>query len=331
MLDAALVGGGLIGLASALELRRRGLRVCVIDRGDPGAQASWAAAGILGPQSEVHAPSPMFQLCRASYALYPQFVAPLGDVGFRACGTLHLAFTEEEERALAALRDWQRAAGLRVEERAHPQARLALFFPDEGQVDNRKLLAALREACLRAGVEIRAGDVTSLETGSVILKQVEIAARAIVLCAGSWSGRLARLPVHPVRGQLILLDAPPPESVIFGGGGYAVPRGARTIVGATSEDVGFDAAPTNAGRAQLEAVAAKLLPGTPRVVDHWAGLRPATPDGLPLLGALPGGLVVATGHYRNGVLLTPISARIVGALVAGGNPPLDLAPFRPDR
>ena len=330
MLDAAIVGGGLIGLASALELSRRGLRVCVVDRGDPG-QASRAAAGILGPQSEAHAASPMLELCSASYALYPQFVAPLGEVGFRACGTLHLAFSEDDERALLQQSGWQVAQGLRVEERARAGTRLALFFPDEGQVDNRKLLAALREACARGGVQLLADEAIALEKERVILKRADIAARAVVLCGGSWSGRLAKLSVRPVRGQMLAVEATPPPCVIFGAGGYAVPRGDRTLIGATMEEAGFDAATTQAGRAFLASVAAKLLPGAHAVLDHWAGLRPATPDGAPLLGRLPDGVVVATGHHRNGVLLTPISARIVAALVLGETPPVDLAPFDPLR
>ena len=341
MLDVAIVGGGLIGLASALELARRGHKVCLVDRAD-AAGASWAAGGILGPQSEVHAPSPMLELCRRSFALYPEFTQGLGsDVGFRPCGTLHLAFDEAEEAALTGLRRWQTEAGLRIEER-RTDARLALFFPDEGQVDNRRLVLALRESCLRAGVELRRAEVVAIEAAAgrdcFRLRAAgfgpdaeEIEARQVALCAGSWSGQLASLPVTPVRGQALLLDAAPPDCVIFGGGGYAVPRGGRTLIGATAENAGFDATPTAEGRAYLQAVAAKLLPGVHPVVDHWAGLRPATPDKLPLLGRLSGGVIVATGHYRNGVLLAPISAQIVAALVEGRPPPVDLAPFDPLR
>ncbi len=351
MLDAAIVGGGLIGLASALELARRGRKVCVVDAAD-GARASWAAAGILGPQSEVHAPSPMLELCRRSFALYPEFARGLGaEVGFRPCGTLHLAFTDAEEAALVEQRRWQEQAALRVEERSQG-GRLALFFPDEGQVDNRRLLLALREACLREGVELRQGRAAlgsaglgsagrrsaglgsaglRLQASGIRSEAESIEAREIVLCAGSWSGQLAALPVTPVRGQLLLVDAPPPACVVFGGGGYAVPRGAQTLIGATTENAGFDATPTEEGRAALLLVAAKLVPGAHAVVDHWAGLRPATPDTLPLLGRLPSGVIVATGHYRNGVLLAPVSAQIVAALVEGKPPPVDLAPFDPLR
>jgi glycine oxidase len=324
-MDVAIAGGGLIGLASALELARAGLKVCVHDRADTKGQASWAAAGILGPQSEVHAPSPMLDLCRASFALYPEFVKRLdADVGFRANGTLHLAFTDQEAAALAAQATWQRQAGLRIDERRHPQAKLALQFPDEGQVDNRKLLEALRAACVKAGVELRQPAIASLP-------ELQQQAPRAVICAGSWSGQLEpRLPVRPMRGQMLALDAPPPPCVVFGAGGYLVPRGDRTLAGATAEETGFDASPTAAGRAQLLRTAAKLG-AEGAVVDHWAGLRPATRDGMPLLGALESGVIVATGHFRNGVLLAPITARIVAALITGKTPPVGLAPFRPDR
>lgn len=317
-MDVAIAGGGLIGLASALELAKRGLRVTVADAGEPG-QASWAAAGILGPQSEAHEPSPLVDLCVRSYELYPRFVESLqGDAGFRQNGTLHVAFTESEANDLRARQLWQSQRGLRIEERRHPGAALALFFPDEGQVDNRKLYEALRAACAKAGVAFEQRKLRSLD---------ELKAPRKVLCAGSWAGALAEVPVFPQKGQLLLVDAAPPAQVIFGGGGYAVPRGGGTIIGATSEAAGFDATPTAEGRATLLRIAARLGYQHAPVVDHWAGLRPATPDELPFFGKLEDGTVVAAGHYRNGILLTPISGRIVAALVCGETPPVDLLPF----
>ena len=323
-MDVAIVGGGLIGLASALELADRGLSVRVFDRGDPGAQASWAAAGILGPQSEIHAPSPMLDLCRASLAAYPALRHRLGaDIGLHLDGTLHLAFDATEAARLEEQARWQERAGLRVERRRHDRARFALFFPEEGRVDNRRLLEALRQACRRAGVAFEKREILDLS---------DLSARRVVLCAGSWSARLAPVRVFPVRGQMLALDAPPPECVIFGGGGYLVPRGSRTLAGATVEDSGYDSTTTAAGRACLLEIARKLgAPPGAAVIDHWAGLRPATPDGLPHLGRVGERVVVATGHFRNGVLLAPISAKIVAALVLDERPPLDLEPFRPDR
>ncbi|HEY2031648.1 MAG TPA: FAD-dependent oxidoreductase [Myxococcales bacterium] len=317
-MDVAIAGGGLIGLASALELARRGLRVTVVDAGEPG-QASWAAAGILGPQSEAHEPSPLVELCVRSYELYPEFVQSLdADVGLRRNGTLHVAFSDAEAHELRARQAWQSQRGLRIEERSHPGAALALFFPDEGQVDNRKLHQALGAACAKAGVAFEQRKLRSLD---------ELKATRKVLCAGSWARALAEVPVFPQKGQLVLLDAAPPAQVIFGGGGYAVPRGGRTIVGATGEDAGFDTLPTTEGRAVLLGIAARLGYADPPIVDHWAGLRPATADGLPYFDKLPDKTVVAAGHFRNGVLLTPISARIVAALVCEETPPVDLLPF----
>jgi glycine oxidase len=321
-MDVAIAGGGLIGLACALELAERGLQVQVVDAQEPG-QASWAAAGILGPQSEAHEPSPLVELCTKSYALYPEFVRKLGaDCGFRQNGTLHLAFTESEADELQDRRVWQTESGLRIEERRHDTALLALFFPDEGQVDNRKLLQALRAACERAKVVFEKRTLESLD---------DLKAPRKILCAGAWSKKLAKVEVAPQKGQLLLLDERAPAQVIFGGGGYAVPRNGRTLIGATAEDAGFDTASTAEGREQLLQIARNLgFEG--RVLDQWAGLRPVTPDGLPVLDKVAEEVshdfVVAAGHYRNGVLLTPMTARVVAALVLDETPPVDLAPFR---
>jgi glycine oxidase len=318
--DVAIAGGGLIGLSSALLLAERGMTVRVVDRGDPG-QASWAAAGILGPQSEAHSPSPLVDLCVRSYELYPSFVHNLaGDVSFRQNGTLHLAFTDAEAEQLRDRSRWMRAEGLHIVERKWEGAKLALFFPDEGQVDNRKLLLALRAACEKRGVTIERRSLASLDA---------LEGRHKVVCGGSWSAQLTRVKVAPQKGELMLLDARPPECVIYGAGGYAVPRDGRTLIGATATDEGFNSTPTAAGRAHLESVALKLgIHGSP--FDHWAGLRPVTPDGMPVFGRVDGA-VVAAGHYRNGVLLTPISARIVASLVLDEQPPVDLVPFDPLR
>ena len=317
-MDVAIAGGGVIGLAAALELAERGLQVTVIDPQEPG-QASWAAAGILGPQSEAHEPSPLVELCTRSYELYPGFVQRLqADCGFRQNGTLHLAFTESEAEELRKRCEWQTAAGLRIEERQHEKALLALFFPDEGQVDNRKLVQALRAACERAKVTFEKRSVRAVE---------DLHAQTKVICAGSWSTHLAKnVKVFPQKGQLLLLDERAPSQVIFGGGGYAVPRNGRALIGATSEDAGFDVKTTAEGREHLLRVA-RTLGYEGRVLDQWAGLRPVTPDGLPILDKLSSGTIIATGHYRNGVLLTPMTARVVAALVLGEPPPVDLTSF----
>ena len=321
-MDAVIVGGGVIGLASAIELADAGLRVSLVDKGDPGGEASWAAAGILGPQSEAHGPGPLLDLCLRSFELYEAWVKRLGaDVGYERCGTLHLAFTRAEADALVALRDWQQARGLRAELRNDARALVALWLPDEGRVDARRLITALRAAVQKRGIEVRKSEVVSLD---------RLGGDLAVVAAGAWSGPLARVHVHPVRGQLLLLEVPPPPSVVFGAGGYLVPREGRTLVGATVEQSGFDKSVTREGRLQLEAIAARLG-ATGQVIDHWAGLRPGTSDGLPILGKTDWGDIVATGHYRNGVLLAPVTAAIVRALALGHAPPVDLRPFAPSR
>ncbi len=321
-MDVVVVGAGIIGLASALELAEAGLRVSIVDRSEPGSEASWAAAGILGPQSESHAPGPMLDLCLRSFQLYGEWVAKLKvDVGYERCGTLHLAFTNAEADALAALRDWQIAAGLRAELHNDARAKVALWLPDEGRVDARRLVAALRAEVEKRGIKVRKTEVTRLD---------RVEGELAVVAAGAWSGPIAGVRVEPVRGQLLLVDVPPPPSVVFGAGGYLVPRGGRTLVGSTVERTGFDKAITREGRLQLEAIAARLGAAGP-VVDHWAGLRPGTADGLPLLGRTEWGDIVATGHYRNGILLAPVTAAIVRALALGETPPVDLKPFAPHR
>jgi glycine oxidase len=318
MRDVAIVGGGVIGLSAALELARRGLSVEVYD-GNAKGQASWAAAGILAPQSEVHEASPMLELCRRSFALYPQFVQNFGEVGFCQNGTLHRAFSEAEATGLRAKAAWQKAAGLRVDER--PDG--TFFFPDEGQVDNRKLMLALRAACVAQGVQM----VSHSLLKPAMVKERE---RPVVVCTGAWSWFFAGFKVFPVKGEMLALAAKPPAQVIFGGGGYLVPRGDLTLVGATAKPGDFDPSPTAEARQFLLEVASRHGYGGAEVVDHWAGLRPGTPDGLPLLGKA-GNLIVATGHFRNGILLAPVTAQIVAALVQGQTPPVDLAPFDPLR
>lgn len=321
-MDVVIVGSGLVGLACAHELSKAGLEVRVIDRGEQ--PASRAAAGILGPQSESHGPSPLLELGLRSLELWPRFADGLPDVGLRFCGTLHRAEDEAHARELAATARWQRERGLRLEERGRD-----LFFPAEGTVDNRLLLEALR-----ARVAVVRGEVRAVHRGRVELASGEVlAAREVVVCAGAWSRELAPVEVFPVRGQMLALDAPPPPSIVFGRTGYLVPRPGRTLVGATVEQTGFDARTTAEGRAELLAIAARLSPGLERapVLEHWAGLRPATRDGLPYLGRLRDGVIAATGHYRNGILLAPVTATIVRSLVLGETPSFDLLSFDASR
>jgi len=339
--DVVVIGGGVIGLLSALRLAQRGYEVRIVERGEPGREASWAAAGILGVGAETDAKGPFLELCLRSLALYPALAAELGDIGFARCGVLELAFTEDEADHLRARRSWQSAAGLRAELVTHPGARLALWQPDDGVVDNRKLVVALRSALDRARVPVLRARAVRLRFGGEALDAVEtdrevLPTGAAVVAAGAWSGEIAGAGIAPgalvpVRGQMIAYDVPPPATVLFGAGGYAVPRPGRVLVGATVEHEGFDKSTTPEGLAFLREVAARLLPqlAALRPAEHWAGLRPGSRDGLPLLGRTRPGVVVATGHYRNGILLAPATAELVVQLVEGASP--ESSAFAPGR
>src|SRR5438132_8752768 len=340
-MDVAVIGGGIIGLLSALRLSQRGHRTTVIEPSEPGKEASWAAAGILGAQSELAGTGPMFDLCRRSLGMYPALAAELGDIGYVQCGALHLAFTEKEAAELRRHEAWQSAAGLRAELRPARGALLALWQPEDGVVDNRKLVRAVRAAVDRSGIPIVRSRARRLRFSSTGLSGVEteadfVSASTAVIAAGTWSAQIegagiASDALVPVRGQMIAYDAPPPPSVVFGAGGYSVPRANRTLIGATVEHAGFDKRTTSDGLAFLRAAAARIIPELAGLdpVDHWAGLRPGTPDGLPLLGITKRGVVVATGHYRNGILLAPATAELVVQLVEGHAP--DLRAFAPIR
>ena len=340
-MDVVVIGGGVIGLLSALRLAQRGHEVRVIERGEPGREASWAAAGILGAQAEAEGRGPFLELCVRSLDLYPALAAELGDIGFSRCGALRLAFTDAEAERLRAEQAWQSGAGLRAELRRHPGAQLALWQPDDGVVDNRKLTLALRSALERARVPVLRVRAVRLRFGKGALQAVEavrevVPARAAVVAAGAWSAEIVGSGIAPdalvpVRGQMIAYDASPPPSVLFGGGGYAVPRPGRVLVGATVEHEGFDRRTTPEGLAWLQEVAARLVPELAALqpAEHWAGLRPGTRDGLPLIGRTLPGVVVATGHYRNGILLAPATAELVVQLVEGASP--ELRAFAPGR
>lgn len=360
--DCLIVGGGVVGCAIALRLVDRGLTVTVVDRGEPGRESSWAAGGILAPQVEAHGPGPFVELMRAGVARWRPFAEELReragfDVGLRADGTLQLAGSDDEAAALEATARWQRGAGLPVEvldaralaalEPGLGTAPLALRFSEGQQVDTRAAIAALVSACLRAGVRFVRSDVRRVRHDGQRLLGIDTDdgprdAGRVVLAAGAWSTRLDGVPlprgaVSPVRGQMIELRAPTPpvRHVVFGAGGYLVPRAdGRVLVGSTEERVGFVKEVTAAGLGTLCARAARLCPALAAlpVADAWSGLRPASADALPYIGATAiAGLTVCTGHFRNGVLLAPLSAEIVAAIVTGGTVPVDVSALAPAR
>jgi glycine oxidase len=336
--DCIVVGGGAIGCAVAWRLAQRRLRVTLVERGPLGGEATWAAAGILAPQAEAQGPGPLFDLLCAGRERWPAFAADVEaasgmEVAYRQTGTLVVDGD-------AARFEWQRALGLRVESRGS-----SVFLPDDHQVEPRLLGSALAGAALIAGVGLVPGEAQRLVfdegrvTGLIVDGEL-LPAPAVVVAAGAWSSQLQGLPplppVRPLRGQMLELRAAPDllSHIVYGDGGYLVPRAdGRVLCGSSEEDAGFVKQVTPPTLSRLLQRALKLEPrlAEAQVSGFWAGFRPGTPDGLPLLGTAAPGLHLATGHYRNGILLLPVTAEIVAALVTGEPPPVDIHAFRPAR
>ena len=367
--DVIVIGGGIIGSSIALRLAQAGLRVEVFDRADPGAEASSAAAGMLAPQGE-KTDSPSFtDLCWSSHSLYPEFVAEVEglsgqQVGYRRDGSLMIALDEDGARELdeieadRSLSGPEKEAGATVE-RLSPEAASrrvpglaatiqgALSLAADHWVDNRRLTAAVIEAARRKGAVFHAhAPITRLAARAGRLEGItqggeQLSAGEFILAAGCWSGVLAAsagldIPTVPCRGQMIEfeLESELPQ-VIRAGHHYLVPRaGRRALVGTTSEYAGFDKKVTAEGMASILQPALDLAPflAHARFVQTWAGLRPDTVDHLPVLGRSGiAGLTLATGHFRNGILLAPITARLIAGLITAGSSPSALNPFRVNR
>jgi glycine oxidase len=328
--DVAVIGGGVIGLSVAWRARARGLSVVVLERGELGAGTSRVAAGMLAPASEADAQErSLLALNLESARLWGPFAQELKDVtgldvGLRTNGTLAVARDSDEKRALERELDLRERLGLRAERllpsaaRAlepalAPSIRFGVDFPDDHSVDPRAVTGALAAACEQAGVVLRAhAEVADLAA---------VDAAQVVLAAGAWSAKLAALPVRPVKGQTIRLRGEPLlERTLRFETGYLVPRAdGRIVLGATMEERGFDTAMTALAVHDLLRDAAELVPGILELeIDELiAGLRPGTPDNAPLIGRLDDRVVVATGHHRNGILLAPVTARLVVAELAG--------------
>lgn len=362
--DTVVIGGGLMGCGVGLRLAQAGQKVHVIEKAVPGAEASSAAAGILGPQSENDVPGPLLDLGLRSLASYPEFAAELRDatgidVLFHRSGVLKVAFTGEGAEKLRQRAAWQSKAGLRAELLGDADARklepglaenvlAALHLPNEAQVDPRLLSKAVSGAAARAGATLQPATVASVLLEGGRARGVELAggekieADAVVVAAGAWSGlipnagRWAR-EVQPARGQLVQLEVRPGtvRHVVFTERGYLVPRqDGRLLAGSTLEFVGFDKQVTAGGLHRVLDLALSAVPslaGAP-IRDHWAGFRPYTQDGVPLIGpSALGGLFFATGHHRNGILLAPITSRLVADAVLQKRLDVDLTPFAPER
>ena len=366
--DVVVIGGGVIGLTIARALAQRGVRdVCLIERSALGTEASFAAGGILAPQAEADRADEFFELACRSRDLYAGFAAALReetgiDVELDTTGTLYVALRDGDE--LEKRYEWQSKLGLAVEKLTPQQARElepqiapfvtgALLFPRDIQVENRRLLNALVNSVSNLGVNIATEthvESLTLEHGKVEGVQTSrgfVSSRSVVIAAGTWSSMIEHTPrnehthipkIEPVRGQMICFDAKPQltRHVIYSPRGYLIPRhDGRLLAGSTSENAGFAKQVTAGGINAILANAHEICPKVSNlpIVDTWAGLRPRAADGLPVLGPCDeiDGLFYATGHYRNGILLAPVTGELIAEAVVAGHVSALLAAFSPNR
>ena len=362
-----IIGGGVIGLSIARELHKQGAkRITIVEKGVCGEESSWAAAGMLGPQAEANEGGMFFDLCSASRDVFPHLAAELldetgVDIELDRSGTLYLAITDDDISEVHERFRWQSNAGLTVEHFSadevrkaepfvSPDVRGALFFPNDWQVDNRKLLVALKLYAEINGIETREntaverlivenGKVTGVETGTEVFN-----ADTTVLATGAWTSLIkvgvAGMPfkVEPVRGQIVAFHTAKQlfKHVIYTRRGYIVPRSdGRIFAGSTTEFVGFEKATTEVAAASLREIASEIAPciGGLSIADQWSGLRPFAADGLPVFGSVAGidGLSIATAHYRNGILLAPLTAKIFADRILGDIDHAAFTAFGPDR
>lgn len=364
--DAVVVGAGVIGLSIAWRLAREGAAVTVIDKSIVGQGASWAAAGMLAPFAEAKDAGPFAQITIAGLKAYPQFIDELEEktgltTELSKIGLLRVALTEEEEAQLGESFSRQCSDGLpvhwmtgkearRLEPGLSPGIRAAVLSPTEWHIEPRRLTRALAVACSSRGVQIvQETPVTGFITNQDKLTAVrvpggKIEAGQVVIAGGAWSEAIghmlnAALPVFPVRGQIASLGPclpPPLKHTIYAHCGYLVPKAdGRVLVGATQENAGFDLRPTCEGIGGLLGMAPSLSPALSAmpVESTWAGLRPGTPDKCPILGRLPGwkNVFAATGHFRNGILLAPVTSQIMADMLLRDKVDALASEFAPDR
>lgn len=348
--DVIVIGGGIIGLSLAIALHKRGVRVLVVERGEPGREASYAAAGMLA-DCPLEMPAALQELAAASARMYPEFVLELQDesginVDLRDQGTLLLTtpehlFARPEFRA-----EHELEAPLAELEPALAQTEAPGFYLKERSVDPRGLVAAALKAAKHRGIDISSGTtVTDFifsggRVAGVITDKTKYPAPCVVNCAGAWAGNFPTnpLPTRPVKGQMLAVASAQHNlvrHVIRTPDVYLVPRtNGRILIGSTLEEAGFDKR-TDADTIQrLHQAAIRVVPQLKEALtlEAWAGLRPGTPDDLPILGeTATRGYFVATGHFRDGILLTPVTAHVMAQLIAGAQPDHDIAQFSPLR
>jgi glycine oxidase len=355
--DTIIIGGGVIGLSLALELRKTGISVLIVEKGEPGREASWAAGGMLC-DFPAETPPALRELATASARMYPEFVHELEDesglkIDLRTVGTLLFLDAAPEPDALdthgwlARCRELEpnlKAANLRAKSRAG-------VYLKERCVDPRHLTAAAIAAARHRGIDFSSGnhvlaaEVVDGKASGIRTNKTRFAAGMVVNCAGAWAGQIApyAFPTRPVKGQMMCVVMPEKElvrHVIRTPEVYLIPRSdGRMLIGATVEEMGFDKQTVPETILKLRKTALDLVPklGDARILEAWAGLRPGTPDGLPILGATPTpGYFVATGHFRDGILLAPVTARVMvevmmGQAITGQRPQIDTSKFSANR
>lgn len=359
--DVAIIGGGIIGCAIAYELSKQHVSVIVIDKSSRvGAEASWAGAGILTSHASTHEPYP--ELCRASLAMYPNLASELKnetdiDIEFIRSGTVSVFFNEAEASGLVGLAERRVNRGFTAEVLTAEQSWQlepdisksiagAVLFPEDGHVRNPKMVTALAKGAAKTGAKFILGNAVttficedSRVVGAVVNGET-ISAGSYVIAAGCWTGQLAAMlecsiSIIPAKGQIVLLETMPPifHHTIDGLGIYIVPRtDGKILLGATVEFVGYDKTPTVEGVKQLIDAAVEIAPklAESTFVQTWVGLRPYYKNG-PCLGNLPDydNVILASGHYKNGILLAPITGKLITELILSGNSSISLDPFTP--
>ncbi len=356
--DAIVIGAGIIGLSLAIELNKQGLRVLVVEKGEPGREASWAAGGMLCDFSP-EMPPELRELATASAAMYPEFVRELEvesglKIDLRSVGTLVLSRVESGLRSTTTqayalpgpLAELEPALRIRSE----TELPLLPLLVRERCVDPRHVTAAAIATARRRGIDFSSSDqVLAVEVANgkacgVRTSKTQFAASMIVNCAGAWAGQIGphAFPTRPVKGQMLCVAMPEKEfvrhvvrTVGLTQDVYLIPRSdGRMTIGATAEEAGFDKQTVPETIQELRQAAIDLVPklADARILEAWAGLRPGTPDKLPILGATPTpGYFVATGHFRDGILLAPVTARVMGQVIAGETPEFNLRPFEATR
>lgn len=377
--DAIIIGAGIIGISLAIELHKRGLKVLVIEKGEPGREASWAAGGMLA-DFPLEMPAALRELAMASARMYPEFVRELEDesgvrIDLRSVGTLLFGRVEMglcpglAGQSPAATEAYALPKSLAEMEPALDAPKLQArklkgIYLKERSVDPRHLISAALAAARRhrainfsSGDDVVAVEIADGKAAGVRTSKTQFAAGMVVNCAGAWAGQIgpsaaaspsgdgrdARLstcviPTRPVKGQMLCVVMPQHElirHVIRTPDVYLIPRSdGRMLIGATQEEAGFDKHTVPETIQRLHQAALDVVPklADARMLEAWAGLRPGTPDALPILGATSTpGYFVATGHFRDGILLAPATARVMGQVIAGEKPGIELTAFTTER